>query len=122
MSLQAAIDQGVDAAFQAVDSLLTELSAVSILDDPPYDPVAGEYAESERTDPGVRGVKFDFELQEIDGQVVLQGDAKFLIKSNDLSYGHYNYFTVGSRQWDVVGEEEFPSDVVRLFHVRLSSG
>jgi len=122
VSLSAIFDDAVDSAFGAVGDLKIPV-VVAWYGAQTYNPTIGEYSATRYPD-SLDAVKYGFGHREVDGDVVLKGDAKFLVKQVDLSnpYRTYTEVVEGTKTWDVVNAESVPGDSIVTFHVRLQNG
>lgn len=126
MTLKAAIQGGVAAAFQAIGDLAPELQAYERTRGADYDPdTSTVYTGSFVDVSGIKGVPYDFETQDIDGENVRNGDQKFILERQALSFTPCEYdvlvFTDGTR-WSIRGIETDPADGTYIFHLRRDKG
>lgn len=85
-----------------------------------FDPVAGEYFGGDTVETTVKGVKLNFKRGEIDGENIIEGDARLYLP-NTVTPQPGDKVTIRAVDWHIVGVDTTePADesVVHVCQVR----
>lgn len=119
--LKTVAEQGVTAAFQALRDFTEEITitAITSLD---YDTTTGTTTAQTDEQSGVKALMLEYE--QMDGEIILEGDRMVLVQSKDLTIeisGSVQTLTFdrsGGETWTVVKKELDPSESVWTWQAR----
>lgn len=118
MGLTAVISGAVNAAFNAVGDLKTDVTVVKVSSSP-YTPSTGAVADI-TTDYAVSGLLLDYSANEIAAGIAQVQDRKLIVKQEDLGFAvkTTDRVKVSSKVYHVVGLTEDPANAIYTIQLR----
>lgn len=119
MGFKSAVQSVVNAAFNAIGDIKTDISIVTNNSNPSYNPSTGAITSSS-TSYSLQAVVVKYNRREIDGASVLATDAKIIVNGSDISVVPTTTDTIviDSVTWNILNVLRDPSDSILEIHAR----